>query len=120
MELSRLVIEKRLAHTFPETKEDSSSEGKNDGDENALYDRLVYIVRRQMAACLSIDLADCPCSMSFFKTGGDSIDVWRLQCQLKRVGVDMPISTVFEVSLKSPDLSFARSGSFNPHIKLRG
>ncbi|CAG8891215.1 unnamed protein product [Penicillium egyptiacum] len=96
LELSRPAIEKRLAHTFPETKEDSSCEGESD-DENALCDRLVYILRREMAACLSIDLADFPCSVSFFEAGGNSIDVWRLQRQLKRVGVDMPICTVFEL-----------------------
>ncbi|KAJ5926147.1 AMP-dependent synthetase/ligase [Penicillium verrucosum] len=62
-----MVIDQALRYG---TREDSSSEGKNDGDENALCDRLVHIVRRQVAACLSIDLADCPCSVSFFKTGG--------------------------------------------------
>ncbi|KAJ5509891.1 AMP-dependent synthetase/ligase [Penicillium expansum] len=97
LELSRSAIEKRLAHTFPETKEDSNSEGEGDDDTNALCDRLVGILRREMAACLGIDLADFPCSVSFFEAGGNSIDVWRLQRQLKRVGVDMPISTVFEL-----------------------
>nr|ABV48729.1 non ribosomal peptide synthase [Penicillium lilacinoechinulatum] len=97
LELSRPQIQERLTHSFPETNGNVSRDCGENGDMDALCDRLVGIIRREMAACLNIDRAGFPCSVSFFEAGGNSIDVWRLQRQLRRVGLEVPICKIFEL-----------------------
>ncbi|RLL93873.1 hypothetical protein CFD26_102651 [Aspergillus turcosus] len=60
------------------------------------YHRLVGILRREMSTCLGISMDEFPCCVSFFEAGADSIHAWRLSRQLKRVGLDVPICTIFD------------------------
>ncbi|RHZ44670.1 nonribosomal peptide synthetase gliP [Aspergillus thermomutatus] len=86
--MSRAAIHERLNAMMakrPKTKVDWN-----------FYHRLVGILRREMATCLGISLDEFPCSVSFFEAGADSIHAWRLSRQLKRVGLDVPICTIFD------------------------
>ncbi|KAF7154857.1 hypothetical protein CNMCM5623_003115 [Aspergillus felis] len=85
--LSRAAIHERLNAM--------NSKAKTKVDWN-FYHRLVKILRREMASCLGISLDEFPCSVSFFEAGADSIQAWRLSRQLKRVGLEVPICTIFD------------------------
>ncbi|GIJ91875.1 nonribosomal peptide synthase [Aspergillus pseudoviridinutans] len=85
--LSRAAIHERLNAM--------NSKAKTKVDWN-FYHRLVGILRREMASCLGISLDEFPCSVSFFEAGADSIQAWRLSRQLKRVGLEVPICTIFD------------------------
>ncbi|KAL4969533.1 nonribosomal peptide synthetase gliP [Aspergillus stella-maris] len=66
------------------------------GAREEFCNRLVSILAREMASCLDVPVAGFPSATSFFDNGGNSLAVWRLQRQLKRVGLEVDICSFFQ------------------------
>lgn len=86
-ELSRKEIHEILTSRLPDPRQKQPIE----------QDRIIYTIRQQMAACLNMDMKKLPCTLNYFDAGATSMDVFRLQRRLKRVGLDCSICTIFDL-----------------------
>lgn len=88
-ELSRKAMHQELSRKLPKSKQSRPS---------LPVDNMIYCIRREMAACLDVDMRKLPCTVSFFEAGGNSMGAVHLQRRMKKIGLEVDVRTIFEMA----------------------